>query len=188
MLRMVVPKTDFYDEQQEVFIYEEERTIEMEHSLLSVSKWESYTKKPFPFSSLQDMFADVNAYRSELILYAQCMTLTKDVPKYVYYAFGPKQFREIEAYLDDPMSATTIKTIPGATGSRRGRIITSELIYYWMISLQIPFECEKWNLNRLLMLIRVCEAEGGAKKKMPLNEILRQNSELNAKRSKYFRH
>lgn len=187
MLRITVPKTDFYDENREMFIYEDERTIEIEHSLLSVSKWESITKKPFPFLELKEMFAKPEVFRHDLLTYVRCMALTEDVPEYAYYAITPAQLRKIEAYVEDPMSATTITSHPGARPAKRGRTITSELIYYWMIVFQIPFECEKWNLNRLLMLIRVCEAEGGAKKKMPLNEILRQNSELNAARSKRFR-
>ena len=111
--------------------------------------------------------------------YIRCMTITQNVPDEVYFALDTNELMKINDYLNDSMTATTITK---QQGKSRGEIITSEIIYYWMISLQIPFECEKWNLNRLLTLIEVCNIKNSPGKKMSKSEIMRRNRTLNAAR------
>lgn len=172
MLRITIPGTDFYDERTEEFINTEPTTITLEHSLLSLSKWESKWRKPFLGSD--------NKTIAECIDYVRCMTLETDVNPLVYQNLSDSIFKQINDYIEAPMTATTIRETFGRKGSRQ--IITNELIYYWMTALSIPFECEKWHLNRLLMLVRVCNEKNAPQKKMSKRDIFSQNRALNAAR------
>ena len=109
------------------------------------------------------------------------MTITQNVDPAVYYAMSPKNIKDIRDYIDSPMTATTFS---GSDNKPNKEIITSELIYYWMIALNIPFECQKWHLNRLLTLIKVCNIKNQPDKKMKPHEIMKQNAALNAARKK----
>lgn len=173
MLRITIPAQELYDETSQEFIYMKEQTLEMEHSLVSLSKWESKWHKPF---------LGANKKTSEEILdYVRCMTLTKNVDPSVYKFLTAANLKDIQSYIDDPMTATTFSN-HGSGNS--GEIITSEIIYYWMISSDIPFECQKWHLNRLIALIRVCSDKNKSPKKMSKKAIMNQNADLNAARRK----
>ena len=171
LLHVTIPSCEKYDEKTNTFINTKEQELSLEHSLVSISKWESKWKKPF--ISRDPKTAE------ESIDYVRCMTTNRNVDPEVYYNIPPNVYKQIEEYIDDPMTATWIKETKRPGGRQ---IITSELIYYWMVSYRIPFECQKWHLNRLLMLIRVCDEKNKDPKKMSKNEILRRNAELNAKR------
>ena len=178
MLQVTIPYTEFYDENAEEFISVKEQTLQLEHSLVSISKWESKWKKAF-------LSKDPKT-NEEVIDYVRCMTLTQNVNPLVYKAIPRDVFEKIFAYIDDPMSATVINEIkvPGAP-KRKSENVTSELIYYWMVALQIPFECQKWHLNRLMNLVRICEIKNtppDKRKKMSRSEILSRNNELNKAR------
>lgn len=161
------------DELQE-FIDVKECTLVLEHSLISVSKWESKWLKPF-------LSKDAKT-REETIDYIRCMTLTQNVDPMVYYSLSNDNINEINKYIESPMSATTIKNDTGVRASRE--IVTSELIYYWMVAMEIPFECEKWHLNRLMNLIQICSIKNQPPKKMGRKALLSQNAALNAARRK----
>lgn len=178
MLQITIPYTEFYDENAEEFVAVKEQTLQLEHSLVSISKWESKWKKAF--------LSKEQKTNEEIIDYVRCMTLTQNVNPLVYKAITVSAFEKIFAYIDDPMSATTINDIkiPGAP-KKKTETVTSELIYYWMVALQIPFECQKWHLNRLMNLIRICEIKNtppDKRRKMSRNEILSRNTELNKAR------
>lgn len=147
MLQITVPSREVYDENNNLFFTTKECVLRLEHSLLSISKWESKYHKPFLKRHKEEGHT-----AQELEDYIKCMTLNT-VPEYVYSILTKKNLLDINAYIDDPMTATTI-----ARSRPSNEIITSELIYYWMTAFNIPFECEKWHLNRLLMLIKVCNA------------------------------
>lgn len=151
MLQITVPSCEMFDERTEMFITSKEYTLNLEHSLLSISKWESKYCKPF--------FNDKNKTTNEFIDYIKCMTLNKNIPDIVYSCLTRNNFKDITNYINHPMTATTIKE----TKKFSRDIITSEVIYYWMVSFNIPFECEKWHINRLLMLIKVCNAMNNTK-------------------------
>lgn len=168
-------KTEYWDEEKEEFINTNGGEIHLEHSLVSISKWESKWKKSFINSDKQ--------IGDELYDYIRCMA-QEDISIDLIKSMGIDTLREIINYINDPMSATTIRTFGPKTPNRE--IITSELIYYWMIALEIPFECQNWHLNRLLKLIEVCNLKNNPKK-MGRNDILRQNRDLNAARRKALR-
>lgn len=173
MLRITIPAAEQWDERKQEFISTKECSIQLEHSLVSLSKWESKWNKPF--------LGKDNKTEEEIIDYVRCMTITQNVDPNVYYAMSNDNIKAIRNYIDEPMTATTIKEMDSKTNRE---IITSELIYYWMIALNIPFECQKWHLNRLLTLIRVCNIKNQPPKKMKQSEIMRQNAALNAARKK----
>ena len=174
MLYITVPSCEMYDESIEEFVYAKEQTLQLEHSLVSLSKWESKWCKPF--LSKQDKTME------ETIDYVRCMTVNQVSDPTVYSRLTLDNLNSINEYIGSPMTATTFSNTP--KGGSSGEQVTSELIYYWMIALNIPFECQKWHLNRLLTLIRVCEVKNQPPKKMSKREIMSRNAALNAARRK----
>lgn len=172
MLTIVVPGIEMFDEQTQEFITIADVTLDLEHSLVSLSKWESIHEKPF--------LGKDEKSTEEVLDYIKCMTLTPNVPEQVFLKLSEGNVKEINAYLEAKMTATWFSDPPGAPSSRD--VITAELIYYWMITFQIPFECEAWHLNRLFTLIRVCNIKQSKPQKMSRSEIARRNRELNAQR------
>ena len=173
MLQITVPAVEMWDESTETYINTKETTLQLEHSLVSVSKWESKWCKSF--------LSHTNKTYDETIDYIKCMTLTRDVDPLVYYGLTNDNVEQINKYIAAPMTATSFSDKNGKGGRE---IITSELIYYWMISQNIPFECQKWHLNRLLTLIRVCNIQNAPPKKHSRREIASRNAALNAARRK----
>lgn len=175
MLEIIVPAVEKFDEETLTFVYSDECKLSLEHSLISISKWESKWKKPF-ISSQKTM--------EEKLDYIRCMTLNKNVPSDVYFNLTAENLKDIEQYIDDPMTATVITNAKGHP--KKKEIVTAEIIYYWMIALNIPTDYQKWHINRLLTLIDVCAIKTQPQKKMSRNEIINQNRELNAARKKKY--
>lgn len=174
MLEVKVEGSEQYNEETNEFIDVKPQILKLEHSLVSISKWESKWHKPFLDNNDKSI--------EEVMDYIRCMTINS-VSEYVYYALTQDNITAIQNYIDDPMTATTIKSIPG---KRNNEIVTSELIYYWMVALEIPFECEKWHINRLLTLIQICNIKNQPAKNMSKREVMNQNRLLNeARRAKY---
>lgn len=174
MFQIDIPAGEFWDEVNNQFVYTKAITLTLEHSLVSLSKWESKWCKPFLVKDAKTT--------EEIIDYIRCMTLTQNVDPYIYMSLTPENLKEITSYIDGKHTATTIKDNPNAPKNRE--IITSELIYYWMIALNIPFECQKWPLDRLLTLIRVCNIKNKQPEKIPKNQLMSRNAALNAARRK----
>ena len=178
MLQIAVPLTlEYWNEKKQEFIPAETVTLQLEHSLLSISIWESKWCKSFIASSKK--LTD-----EEILDYIKCMTLNKNVHPDVYNHLTPFNIKEIEKYISAPMTATYFSESKNSKTSRE--TVTSELIYYWMIALNIPFECQKWHLNRLLTLVRVCNIKNQPPKKMSKKDIMSRNAALNAARRKQF--
>lgn len=177
MLQITIPPREFWDEKNEVFINFKGQTLTLEHSLVSLSKWEAKWHKPFLSKDTKTT--------EETFDYIKCMTLTQNVSDEVYNYLTVDNLKRVNAYIEDPMTATTITEHNPQRGGR-GETVTSELIYYWMIALQIPFECQKWHINRLLTLIRVCNIKNQPPKKHSQREIMSRNAALNAARRKQF--
>ena len=174
MLRIEVPLTnENWDDEKEEFIEPECQTLQLEHSLVSLSKWESKWCKPFASSNKTD---------EEILDYIKCMTITENVDPDIYDHLSEDNVKAVKDYIDNPMTATTFGKDNKSQGSRE--IITSELIYYWMIASNIPFECQNWHLNRLLTLIRVCSVKSSPPKKLSKREIMSRNTALNAARKR----
>ena len=172
MLKIIIPKTEYYDEEAETFEVVEDFELELEHSLISLSKWESKFQKPF--------LGPGEKSSREILGYIEAMIITPIYPLDVFDRLTQENLTQINEYIESSESATTFGSMPERKG--RGEIITSELIYYWMVAFTIPFECESWHLNRLFALIRICNIKNSKPKKMSRGEIARRNSELNAQR------
>lgn len=176
MLTITIPAYELFNDETQEFIEEKERTIQMEHSLLSISKWESKWNKPFLVDNPKKTV-------EEIVDYIKCMTITKGVPDTAYLYITEQQYAEINKYISAPMTATVIRD--NSNSKRNSEIMTSELIYYYMIACNIPLECEKWHLNRLMTLIQVCSIKNNPNpKKMSTKETLQSNAALNAARRK----
>ena len=175
MLQIKIPLSqEGWDEQKQEFVEPKIQVLQLEHSLVSLSKWESKWCKPFLSKS--------NKTSEEILDYIKCMTVTQNVKPEVYDHLTRENIDQINAYIEAPMTATTFTD--DKTGKNSREIVTSELIYYWMIVLQIPPEYQKWHLNRLLTLIRVCNVKNAPPKKMSKRDIMSRNAQLNAARRK----
>jgi hypothetical protein len=174
MLRIVVPGKEQFDEATSQFITTKEQVLQLEHSLVSLSKWESKWCKPF--------LTKEDKTPEEVVDYIKFMTLTQNIQPEVYNCLTSENLREIDAYISAPMTATRVYNEP--KGKLNREQVTAELIYYWMITLNIPFECQKWHLNRLMTLIRVCSAKSQPPRKMSRAEIMSRNAALNEARKK----
>lgn len=174
MLQITIPGTELWDEENGEFVSTKETTLNLEHSLLSLSRWESKWNKAF--------LSKDNKTLEETRSYIQCMTLNKNVDPEVYKCLSRKNFDEVNEYISAPMTATHFSQLQERKGGFYRETVTSELIYYWMVSLGIPFECQKWHLNRLITLIKVCNIKNTPPKKMSRNEIASRNARLNAAR------
>lgn len=174
MLQLLIPETQLFNEQDNTFINVKEQKIQLEHSLVSLSKWESKWHKPF--------LTDKAKSHEETLDYIKCMTITQNVKDEVYLCLNDDHVNQINNYIANPMTATTIRdNNPKRINNEQ---ITSELIYYWMVSLNIPFKCEKWHLNRLITLVKVCNVKNEPPKKMSKRDIMSRNAALNAARRK----
>ena len=174
MLEIETSEIELYDEEKEIFVVLKPQKLQLEHSLLSISKWESKWKKSF--------FSSEKKTLSETIDYIRCMTITRGVDPMVYSNLDSKVLEEVQSYIDDPMTATTFSNHGNQNRFDR-QVKTSEVFYSYMIALGIPFECQKWHFNRLLTLIRVCNIlNNTSPKKMSRSDIVKQNRELNAQR------
>jgi macrodomain Ter protein organizer (MatP/YcbG family) len=166
--------TEGWDETRQEFVEPEVFTLKLEHSLVSLSKWESKWHKAF--------LTKTEKTEEEILDYIKCMTLNENVDPTVYQCLSNYDFMKINEYIENPMTATVITEEKGSKNNRE--TVTSELIYYWIIALNIDFECQYWHLNRLLTLIRVCNIKNTPPKKMSKGDIMRRNSALNEARRK----
>ena len=176
MLRITIPAVNgAWDESKQEFVNLKEQTLQLEHSLVSLSKWEQKWHKPFLFTKEKTS--------EETLDYIRCMTLTQNVKPETYLFLTEENITQIKDYIDNPMTATTFSD---KDKKNNKEIITSELIYYWMIALNIPPEYQKWHLNRLLALIRVCNIKNTPPTKMSKKETIRYYNDINEANKKLF--
>lgn len=173
MLKIILPEVEKFNEETSEFIYSPSIELQLEHSLISISKWESKWEKSF--------LATQDKTTEETLDYIRCMS-NEDIPFDTIKNLSARNITDINNYINSPMTATKFFEDNKTGGSRE--TVTAELIYYWMITLNIPMECQYWHLNRLLTLIRVCNVKNSPPKKMSKQEILSRNAALNAARKK----
>lgn len=173
MLTITIPAGEIFNSETNEFISTKEQTLTLEHSLVSLSKWEAKWGKPF--------LGKESKTNEEMLDYIRCMTITQNVDPKVYSFITTKNIEEISKYIEAPMTATWFNEREGK-GKCNNEVITSEIIYYWMVSFNIPVEFQKWHLNRLLTLIKVCSIKNEPPKKMSKREILDRNKAINKAR------
>lgn len=172
MIRITLPEVELFDESTNSFETFEEVEVELEHSLVSLSKWESKWK--FPFLGKQEKTVE------QTLDYIRCMAIDAEIDTKQLHRLSQNDVTRINDYIKDSMTATWFNEKANKKGV--SETITSELIYYWMVALQIPFECQEWHLNRLLTLIKVCNTKNAPEKKMSRSEIAAKNRALNEQR------
>ena len=173
MLIIKIPETELYDEKTNRFSIVSAQELRLEHSLLSISKWESKWHKPYLDTTTYEKTNEMN------LDYIKCMTITQNVPDVVYSCLTQENINEIAKYIADPMTATWFSDEASHANSE---VVTSELIYYWMTATGVPFSCEKWHINRLLTLIKICSIKNGKPKKMSQREVAARYKAINAAR------
>lgn len=173
MLHITIKGQELWDSKKREFIYTKDTEIVVEHSLVSLSKWESIWQKPF--------LSTENKTREEFISYIKCMTITQNISDLVFNSITNDIIQQVQKYIENPMTATWF----GKDKNQRPgpkKTVTSEVIYYWMVQAKIPFNpCEKWHLNRLLTLIKVCN-ENNNPHKQSKGEVYKSNAALNKAR------
>lgn len=174
MLTITVGATEFFNEEAGAFEFHGGTELQLEHSLVSLSKWEAIHEVPF--------LGEQRKTPEQVASYIECMLLTENPPGNFLQQLSEENVKAVNAYIDRKMTATWFSEIQPQT--RNQEIITAELIYYWMTVFHIPFECENWHLNRLFTLIRICSLKQEKPKKMSRAEIARRNRELNEQRKK----
>ena len=176
MLTIIVKGDEVYDETTQEFDTKGDVVLELEHSLVSLSKWESKHEKAF--------LGKDEKTREEVLDYILDMIVSENPPAGILDRLSADNYRAINEYVEAKMTATWFNEPPNQAPQRE--VVTSELIYYWMISYTIPFECQYWHLSRLLTLIKVCNVKNAPAKKSSSSEIAARNRELNAqRRAKY---
>lgn len=172
MLKLTIPGDEWFNEDTETFETVGDTNLELEHSLISLSKWESKYKKPFLGNEAKT--------NEETLYYVEAMIISPNYPDDSLNRLTSENVKRINDYIESSESATTFGEMPKQKGI--GEVITSELIYYWMVAFTIPFECETWHLNRLFSLVRICNLKNSKPKKMSPGELARRNHELNEQR------
>lgn len=172
MLTIEVGGQELFDSETEVFVQRKPVRLVLEHSLRSLSKWESKFEKPF--------LSREPHTNEELYVYVECMVLEMDGPDYFDIRDYPEVLAPVNEYINKAGTATTFTEHSQRPPSRE--VITAELIYFWMLEHGIPFETDRWNLNQLFALIRICGIKRSKKKGMNRREIAEQNRMLNAQR------
>lgn len=177
MLEIIIPEASLFDNSTSEFINIKEQRLQLEHSLISISKWESKWKKPYLETKEQTI--------EEFQDYVRCMTITQNVDPNVYRCITAENYKSITSYMTDSMTATWFPNRDKGKKHGKKEVLTAEVIYYLMSSYGIPYDpCQKWHFNRLMTLIRVCEAKEAPPVKMGRREALAQQHALNAMRRK----
>ena len=178
MLRLKINKQEYFNETDQTFVFDSFE-VELEHSLVSLSKWEAEFEKPF--------LSDTPKTDEEVRRYIELMLCSESAQETWVDLIETRHIQEIQEYIDSKQTATWFSDSGKHNGSRGREAITAELIYYWMIALNVPFECQYWHLNRLFTLLQVCSKKQEKPKKLSANEAAAQRRALNAERRARFK-
>lgn len=181
MLEITIPGGEYWDEAKEEFFFTKPVTLKLEHSLISISKWEAKWHEPFFEKDAVRTGKTTSKSDEQVIDYIRCMTINKVDDPNVYYRLNGENVRKINEYISDPMTASVINSMDDKL-KKSSEFVTSELIYYWMIAFNVPVEFEQWHINRLIMLIRICSEKNKPPKKMTPRQIAERNRARNEAR------
>ena len=174
VLDLSIPGQEYWDEDKCEFIYTKDTILHLKHSLISLTRWEQKYKRRF-----LDQGPDKP---DEILYYIKCMTMNREpIDDLVYQSISENDYEKVKAYIKDPMSCTTVPKKKKKT-DEEPEPLSSELIYYYMTALQIPFDCEKWHLNNLLKLIELASYKNDPKdnkNKRSSAEIMRDYARIN---------
>ena len=170
VLKILIPGKEDWDEANQCFIYSKDTVLNLKHSLVSIAKWETNWNISF-----LDKFGKKETTVEQVLDYIRCMTINQNIDPNVYKCLTNKNVEDVFTYIGSSMTATTFSDHlkPG-----RKRIVTSELVYSWMIDFGVPFQCEKWPFDRLITLLRVCEAEHREHKKGSTSSAMKRNRDI----------
>ena len=171
MLEIIVPANEIYLPAENRFVAIPSCTLTLEHSLISIAKWEAKWHTPYLNAKKRSSAQEFD--------YIRCMVVGPVKNDYVFSVLTPENIAQIRAYMEESMTATTFSKGQRSTSRE---VVTAEILYCRMFANNIPMECQKWHLNRLLTLIRVCSIKNAPSKKMGKNSILSRNAQLNAAR------
>lgn len=177
MLKLTIKTREAYDESTQSFVLSSTFDVELEHSLYSLSKWESFFEKPF--------LTNKDKTPEEMLWYIQAMCVTPNIPPEVFQSLSNEHIESIQQHISAKMTATWFSD-KNAPKTAAGQVVTAELIYYWMVAMSIPFECQHWHLNRLLTLVKVCNEQNKPQKKLSRREMAEKRRELNEQRLKAY--
>jgi hypothetical protein len=172
MLTIIVELQEAFNEHSQEFVSSKVYPLDLEHSLVSLAKWESKWEKPF--------LSETPKTAEETLWYITAMTLTPDVPDEIYHMLSNDNLHAVNDYINAKMTATWFAKKPNKSSSRE--VITAELVYFWLITLDIPFECQHWHLNRLLTLVQVCNEKNKKPNAVGPKEAAARRGSLNAER------
>lgn len=176
MLNITIPAQQLWDSVKEEFIYTKETKLQLEHSLVSITKWEEKHHKTF----LKD---DPPKTRDETIDYIRCMTITQNINPDAYNYLTPDNMRSIEEYIKDPMTSLVFPKENRVSSNRD--VLSHETLYYYMFKLGIPMECQKWHINALIALIKVFDIKDAPKKKSSTSDAYAEHRAAHAARRKH---
>lgn len=176
MLSIKIPAQKVYDENTSTFYEIKETVLHLEHSLIAISKWEAKWQKPFLDHNTQKTVEEITDY-----IRCMCTDSEESIDTNVWKALSRRDVKRIEEYISDKMTASTVNN-RNKKPQRKAQVLTSELLYYYMSALGIPFDCESWHFSRLIMLIQIAAAEQQGSQKMPRNEMIAQRNALNKAR------
>ena len=185
MLQIKIPKRNGWDERVEQFVDVEGATLQLEHSLISLSRWEAIWHKPF-LSMAEESRSNIptSTTEEEFMSYVKCMVMNQNFDPDLLNFLTVEDKKKIREYIEDPMTATWFSKDPRKHGKQGvgGPVMTSEYIYYLMIDCGIPKEMEKWHLNRLMTLIRLIkEKERSGNKKQRQNDVYSRYAAMKAR-------
>lgn len=149
--------------------------LQFEHSLRSLSKWESKNKIAF--------LAGREKTPAQMVDYYRCMLLSPEDPDLVYL-LDPSQMEELTNYINENQTASSVPN-EGPT-QYNPETTTSELVYFWMTALKINWEAQDWHFSRLMMLVQITSYKQQPPKKRNPREVLSDMRRENERRKKLF--
>lgn len=171
---------ELFDEETNTFLHPVGKKLHLEHSLLSISKWEAEWEIPF---------LNTDKTSEQSLSYIKCCVLDDDFDELLLNTLSDKNILDFNAYLSKGMTAKKIIDLRSSLSQKRKsrrpasqKALTSEDIYYSMIQFHVWKECEEWPLQRLLSLLQLCSLKSNSTGEMSKSDQAKFYREENARR------